>query len=180
MNAPSGIEQQFLLRASSTWRVFSEKRNTAMEGNFQGTNTAPHHRPLAMTAAGIGRLPGAYFFTVRRGNEPLRWTASTHRPSACFAPLQSPIWTKRPALWIIPAKNVSRKKFKNQAGNAATTIAIAHRLSALRNCDGIIVMDRGLTVQRGAFKTLERFSGIRPWHWKMGPNTRFFCQRPFY
>lgn len=130
-----------------------------MEGNFQGTNTAPHHRPLAMTAAGIGRLPGAYFFTVPEGERTFPADGVNASPQRVFCAAAKPNLDERPALWIIPAKNVSRKKFKNQAGNAATAIAIAHRLSALRNCDGIIVMDRGLNVQRGAFKTLEGENG---------------------
>ena len=152
-----------------------------MEGNFQGTNTAPHHRPLAMTAAGIGRLPGAYFFTVPEGERTFPADGVNASPQRVFCAAAKPNLDEAAcALDNTCEKCIQEEIFKNQAGNAATAIAVTHRLSALRNCDGIIVMDRGLTVQRGAFKTLERGSRIRPWHWKMGPNTRFFCQRPFY
>lgn len=41
-----------------------------------------------------------------------------------------------------------------------TVISIAHRLTTLRNCDEIIVMDQGRIVQRGSYAALESMPGI--------------------
>jgi len=41
-----------------------------------------------------------------------------------------------------------------------TCIMIAHRLSAVRDCDQIIVMDRGRMVQQGTHETLSAAEGL--------------------
>lgn len=41
-----------------------------------------------------------------------------------------------------------------------TVLSIAHRLTALQNCDEILVMDQGRIVQRGTFAELEQVPGI--------------------
>lgn len=41
-----------------------------------------------------------------------------------------------------------------------TVISIAHRLTTLRNCHELIVMDRGRIVQRGTFSELENQPGL--------------------
>lgn len=41
-----------------------------------------------------------------------------------------------------------------------TVISIAHRLSTLRNCDEIIVMEHGRIIQKGTFQTLEHSPGV--------------------
>lgn len=43
---------------------------------------------------------------------------------------------------------------------STTILSIAHRLSTLRNCDEIIVMDKGEIVERGTFRELESRPGI--------------------
>ena len=41
-----------------------------------------------------------------------------------------------------------------------TVISIAHRLTTLRNCHELIVMERGRIVQRGTFLELENQPGL--------------------
>lgn len=47
-----------------------------------------------------------------------------------------------------------------KASCGTTVISIAHRLTTLRNCDEILVMDAGHIVQRGTYAQLERTPGI--------------------
>lgn len=44
--------------------------------------------------------------------------------------------------------------------HGATVISIAHRLSTLRNCDEILVMDRGEIVRRGTYESLAHTPGL--------------------
>ena len=180
MNAPSGIEQQFLLRASSTWRVFPEKRNTAMEENFQEIHTAPHHRPLAMTAAGIGRLPGAYFFTVPEGERTFPADGVNASPQRVFCAAAKPNLDEA----ACALDNTCEKCIQEEIQESSRK-----RGDHDRNCPPPV---RAAKLRRdhrygswpdrtaGCVQNLGGGSRIRPWHWKMGPNTRFFCQRPFY
>ena len=50
------------------------------------------------------------------------------------------------------------EKMKEEYGT--TVISIAHRLTTLKNCDEIIVMDKGKIVQRGKYETLRNIPGI--------------------
>lgn len=50
------------------------------------------------------------------------------------------------------------EKMKREWGT--TVISIAHRLSTLRGCDEILVMDRGEVAQRGTFQELVEMPGI--------------------
>jgi ATP-binding cassette subfamily C protein len=43
---------------------------------------------------------------------------------------------------------------------AATKLVIAHRLSTVRNCDRIIVMDRGHIVEQGRYEELMEKKGL--------------------
>lgn len=44
--------------------------------------------------------------------------------------------------------------------NGMTVISIAHRLTTLKNCDNIIVMDHGKVVQSGKYPDLINKAGI--------------------
>ncbi len=44
--------------------------------------------------------------------------------------------------------------------NNMTILSIAHRLTTLKNCDNIIVMDHGQVVQSGKYDTLINQEGI--------------------
>ena len=88
-----------------------------MEGNFQGTNTAPHHRPLAMTAAGIGRLPGAYFFTVPEGERTFPADGVNASPQRVFCAAAKPNLDEAAcALDNTCEKCIQEEIFKNQRG----------------------------------------------------------------
>ncbi len=59
-----------------------------------------------------------------------------------------------------------QKSFEKLSHNR-TTIAIAHRLSTLRNMDRIVVLDRGRVVESGTHKSLLRRGGEYARLWKM-------------
>ena len=41
-----------------------------------------------------------------------------------------------------------------------TVLSIAHRLTTLKNCDKIVVMDRGRIVQQGTYEALKEQPGL--------------------
>ena len=61
--------------------------------------------------------------------------------------------------------NTSEKFIQNeieklQKENNMTIISIAHRLSTLKNCDEILVFDKGKIVERGNYNDLIEKEGI--------------------
>ena len=54
---------------------------------------------------------------------------------------------------------VEKKIMDNIKRRGCTCVVVAHRLSAIRDCDQIIVMDRGRIVQRGSHDTLAEVDG---------------------
>ena len=59
-----------------------------------------------------------------------------------------------------------QKSFEELAQNR-TTIAIAHRLSTLRNMDRIVVMRHGKIIEQGTHRMLVRRAGAYARLWKM-------------
>ena len=100
----------------------------------------------ANLAAGIERLPGAYPFTESEGKRIFPADSVNASPRrACFGSgRKSSFWIKQSPPWIILGKTYPRKKPSRECG--ATVVSIAHRPSTLRDCDEIIVMDKGLIV----------------------------------
>ena len=80
------------------------------------------------------------------------------------------IFLKQPRILILDEAtsaldNTSEKRIQQEieamkASCGTTVISIAHRLTTLRNCDEILVMDAGHIVQRGTYAQLERTPGI--------------------
>jgi len=62
---------------------------------------------------------------------------------------------------------LSIQKSFDKLSKGRTTIAIAHRLSTLRNMDRIIVLDSGCVVEQGTHNSLIRKKGIYARLWKM-------------
>ena len=80
------------------------------------------------------------------------------------------IFLRKPRILILDEAtsaldNTSEKRIqaeieKMNERDKTTVISIAHRLTTLRNCHELIVMDRGRIVQRGTFSELENQPGL--------------------
>lgn len=117
----------------------------------------------ASIAADIEKLPGGYQFILSEGGTNL---SSGQRQRIALAR----IFLRKPRILILDEAtsaldNTSEKhiqaeieKMKDECGT--TILSIAHRLTTLRNCDEIIVMDHGEIVQRGTYAQLESTPGL--------------------
>lgn len=117
----------------------------------------------ACIAADIEKLPGGYQFILSEGGTNL---SSGQRQRIALAR----IFLRKPRILILDEAtsaldNTSEKhiqaeieKMKDECGT--TILSIAHRLTTLRNCDEIIVMDHGEIVQRGTYAQLESTPGL--------------------
>lgn len=117
----------------------------------------------ASIAADIEKLPGGYQFILSEGGTNL---SGGQRQRIALAR----IFLRKPRILILDEAtsaldNTSEKhiqaeieKMKDECGT--TILSIAHRLTTLRNCDEIIVMDHGEIVQRGTYAQLESTPGL--------------------
>lgn len=117
----------------------------------------------ASIAADIEKLPGGYQFTLSEGGTNL---SGGQRQRIALAR----IFLRKPQILILDEAtsaldNTSEKhiqaeieKMKDECGT--TILSIAHRLTTLRNCDEIIVIDHGEIVQRGTYTQLESTPGL--------------------
>ncbi len=117
----------------------------------------------ANIASDIERFPGGYEFRIAEGGSNL---SGGQRQRIALAR----IFLRRPRILILDEAtsaldNTSEKwiqheieKLKEEYGT--TVLSIAHRLTTLRNCDEIIVMDKGRIVQKGKYDELEATPGI--------------------
>lgn len=117
----------------------------------------------ANIAEDIEQLDGGYQFRLSEGGANL---SGGQRQRIALAR----IFLKKPGILILDEAtsaldNTSEKliqkeieKMKEECGT--TVISIAHRLSTLRNCDEILVMNGGKIVQQGTFNELAEQPGI--------------------
>lgn len=111
----------------------------------------------------IERMPGAYQTVLAEGGANL---SGGQRQRIALAR----IFLKKPGVLILDEAtsaldNTTEKQIQNEIETmkdkyGITVISIAHRLSTLRNCDEIIVMDKGRIVQRGSFAGLKDVPGV--------------------
>lgn len=111
----------------------------------------------------IEKLPGAYDFRLSEEGKNL---SGGQRQRIALAR----IFLRKPRILILDEAtsaldNTSEKRIqaeieKMNERDKTTVISIAHRLTTLRNCHELIVMDRGRIVQRGTFSELENQPGI--------------------
>ncbi len=111
----------------------------------------------------IDALPGQYDFPIAEGGGNL---SGGQRQRIALAR----IFLRRPEILILDEAtsaldNTSERliqqeieRLKQECGT--TILSIAHRLTTLRNCDEILVMDRGRIVQRGSYEALRARPGI--------------------
>ncbi len=117
----------------------------------------------ANIASDVERFPGGYDFQIAEGGSNL---SGGQRQRIALAR----IFLRRPRILILDEAtsaldNTSEKwiqheieKLKEEYGT--TVLSIAHRLTTLKNCDEIIVMDKGRIVQKGKYDELEATPGV--------------------
>lgn len=117
----------------------------------------------ACIAADIERLEGGYAFQLAEGGRNL---SGGQRQRIALAR----IFLRKPKVLILDEAtsaldNTTETQIQQEIEALkkdynTTVISIAHRLSTLKNCDEILVIDEGKIVQRGTFTQLEHTPGL--------------------
>ena len=117
----------------------------------------------ASIADDIEKMPGGYDFVVAEGGHNLSG-------GQCQRIALARVFLRKPRILILDEAtsaldNTSEKKIQAEleslkAECGTTILSIAHRLTTLRNCDEIVVVDQGRIVQRGTYEALLQQPGL--------------------
>ncbi len=117
----------------------------------------------ASIADDIEKMPGGYDFVVAEGGHNLSG-------GQCQRIALARVFLRKPRILILDEAtsaldNTSEKKIQAElellkAECGTTILSIAHRLTTLRNCDEIVVVDQGRIVQQGTYEALLQQPGL--------------------
>ena len=119
----------------------------------------------------ITKLPNGYNTLV--GNHGIKLSGGQRQRIAIARAIlkNAPILILDEATSALDSKNeIEIQSALNRIMHSKTTIAIAHRLSTLRNMDRIIVMENGRIAESGTHNSLMRKNGIYKKLWSMQTN----------
>ena len=113
--------------------------------------------------ADIMRMPGQYGFEVAEAGHNLSG-GQRQRIALARAFLRTPriliLDEATSALDNTSEKHIQAEFERMKESYGTTVLSIAHRLTTLKNCDKIVVMDRGRIVQQGTYEALKEQPGL--------------------
>ena len=113
--------------------------------------------------ADIMRMPGQYGFEVAEAAHNLSG-GQRQRIALARAFLRTPriliLDEATSALDNTSEKHIQAEFERMKETYGTTVLSIAHRLTTLKNCDKIVVMDRGRIVQQGTYEALKEQPGL--------------------
>lgn len=113
--------------------------------------------------ADIMRMPGQYGFEVAEAGHNLSG-GQRQRIALARAFLRTPriliLDEATSALDNTSEKHIQAEFERMKETYGTTVLSIAHRLTTLKNCDKIVVMDRGRIVQQGTYEALKEQPGL--------------------